>query len=77
MNTLYKLNINEIARISYLADSISVVRLSEMGVVSGAKVRMIKKNPLGGPIQIKINDSYLILRKEDAIQIYIKNNNEK
>lgn len=74
MISLYKLNINSIGNISYLSDSKSVVRLSEMGVISGASVRMVKKNPLGGPVQIKINDSYLLLRREDAEKIYIDTN---
>ena len=32
----------------------------------GVKLRLIKKSPFSGPIQIKINNYYLTLRKEDA-----------
>ena len=50
----------------------SKLRLAEMGVMVGIEVRMIKKTPLGGPVQIKINNYYLTLRKEDASLIYLK-----
>lgn len=72
MSTLYDLNINTSARIKLLENSDEFCnRLSEMGIVPGAMVRIVKKNPFGGPIQIKLNDYYLAIRKEDAEQIYI------
>ena len=77
MKTLYSLNIDSIAKISHFGDLKSMTRLLEMGMISGAKVRLIKKTPFGGPVQVKINDYYLILRKEDATKIYIVNSNEK
>ena len=43
-----------------------------MGVMLGIEVMMIKKTPLGGPVEIKINNYYLTLRKEDASLIYLK-----
>ena len=43
-----------------------------MGIVQGSLVRIIKKNPFGGPIEIKLNDYYLAIRKEDAELIYVK-----
>jgi len=72
MNTLYDLNINTSAIIASL-DSSSVVcnRLSELGLLPGAKVRLINKTPFGGPVQIKLNHSYLAVRKEDAILINV------
>ena len=72
MNTLFKLNSNTIGKVSHLSNSKSVARLSEMGIIPDAQFRIIKKNPFGGPIQIKLNDSYLILRKEDANKIFVK-----
>ena len=77
MKTLYSLNNNSIAKISHFGDLKSITRLSEMGIISGTKVRLVKKTPFGGPVQIKINDYYLIIRKEDATKIYIIDNNEK
>ena len=72
MYTIYKLNINTIGKVSHLSSSKSIARLSEMGIIPDAQFRIIKKNPFGGPIQIKLNDSYLILRKEDANKIFVK-----
>ena len=47
------------------------LRLSEMGVMPGALIRMIKKTPFGGPIYIKINNYYLSIRKEDALNTMV------
>jgi len=72
MKNLYELEENLIGRISKLDSSYdSKLRLAEMGVMPGVDIRMIKKTPFGGPIQVKINNYYLTLRKEDAILIYL------
>ena len=73
MLTLYDLNINTSAIIASL-DSSSQVRhrLCELGLLPGSSVRLVSKTPFGGPIQIKLNHSYLAIRKEDAILIKVK-----
>ena len=73
MNSLYELKDNEVAVVESL-DSFydAKVRLAEMGLMPGVHVRMVKKSPFGGPIQVKINNYYLTIRKEDAMLIYIK-----
>ena len=72
MPTLYDLNINTSAKIHSMNNSNDFCnRLSEMGVVPGSLVRVVKKNPFGGPMQIKLSDYYLAIRKEDAKLIYI------
>ena len=74
MKNLYELEENLISRITKLDSSYdSKLRLAEMGVMPGVDIRMIKKTPFGGPIQVKINNYYLTLRKEDAILIYLNN----
>lgn len=73
MKKLYELNINQIAKISSLnTTNESTLRLSEMGFVSDSIVRMIKKNPFSGPIELKLNDYYIAIRKEDALMIEVK-----
>ena len=73
MSTLYDLNINSTGKIHSLNTvNESTLRLSQMGLVSGSIVRMIKKNPFGGPLQLKLNDYYIAIRKEDATMIYIQ-----
>ena len=41
-------------------------------LLPGSSVRLVSKTPFGGPIQIKLNHSYLAIRKEDAILIKVK-----
>ena len=72
MSNLYNININDIARIESLENSnASVTRLSELGIIPGSLVRVIKKNPFGGPIQLKLNNYYIAIRKEDALLIQV------
>ena len=72
MKNLYELEQNLIGTIVELDSSYnSKLRLAEMGVMPGVNIRMIKKSPFGGPVQIKINNYYLTLRKEDALLIYL------
>ena len=73
MKNLYEIDNNEVGTIvDFKNQEKSKLRLAEMGVMLGIEVRMIKKTPLGGPVQIKINNYYLTLRKEDASLIYLK-----
>ena len=46
-------------------------RLVEMGVLSGIKIRMIKKTPFHGPLEVKIRSYHLSLRWQDAAQILV------
>ena len=72
MQNLYELEQNLIGTIAQLDSSHdSKLRLAEMGVMPGVDIRMIKKTPFGGPVQVKINNYYLTLRKEDALLIYL------
>ena len=72
MKNLYELEPDLIGTIIKLDSAHnSKLRLSEMGVMPGVDIRMIKKSPFGGPVQVKINNYYLTLRKEDALLIYL------
>ena len=46
-------------------------RLVEMGALPGIKIRMIKKTPFQGPIEVKIKSYHLSLRWQDAGQILV------
>ena len=79
MFTLYELKDDSIATIEKIVTTNQLkLRLAELGIMPGMEVRMIKKSPFKGPVQIKINNYYLTLRKEDAILIHLTNisNNE-
>ena len=73
MINLYDLNINACAKIiSINNNDTGKIRLLEMGLMPSTEARMIKKAPFGGPIQIKINNYYITLRKEDAVDIIVQ-----
>lgn len=46
-------------------------RLAEMGLLKGTRVRVIKKAPFKGPLELKIRDYYVSIRWKDACQISI------
>ena len=43
----------------------------DMGLIQGVEVTMVKYAPMGDPIEIKIHDYELTLRKEDAQKIEV------
>jgi Fe2+ transport system protein FeoA len=47
-------------------------RLLDMGVVAGSVIEMVRRAPLGDPIDIKIKGYHLSLRKSEARHITIK-----
>lgn len=41
-------------------------RLMEMGLVEGAQVEVVRRAPLGDPLQVRLGDYELALRESDA-----------
>lgn len=46
-------------------------RLLEMGLLPGAQIEVIKRAPLGDPIEVKIKGYNLSLRGSEASNIYV------
>jgi ferrous iron transport protein A len=46
-------------------------RLMEMGVVPGAPVRVIKAAPLGDPLEVRVRNYHLALRRTEARTISV------
>lgn len=46
-------------------------RLMEMGVVPGAPVRVIKAAPLGDPLEVRVRNYHLALRRSEASTITV------
>ena len=46
-------------------------RLMEMGVVPGAPVRVIKSAPLGDPLEVRVRNYHLALRRSEAQTITV------
>ena len=60
------------ARVLSVAGSGSVARrLMEMGVVPGAPVRVIRAAPLGDPLEVRVRNYHLALRRAEARTITV------
>jgi Fe2+ transport system protein FeoA len=46
-------------------------RLLEMGVCEGGQVTLVRRAPLGDPLEIKLTDCHLSLREDDAALIEV------
>lgn len=46
-------------------------RLMEMGVVPGAPVRVVKAAPLGDPLEVRVRNYHLALRRSEAQTITV------
>jgi ferrous iron transport protein A len=46
-------------------------RLMEMGVVPGAPVRVVKAAPLGDPLEVRVRNYHLALRRNEAQTITV------
>ena len=70
--TLIDLNPGETATINGISgNSYLQNRLVELGLLAGTEVRMVKQTPFNGPVEIKIRNSYLTIRWNDASQVDI------
>ena len=46
-------------------------KLNELGMIDGKEISIIIKAPFSGPIAIKVDESILSIRKEDAENIEV------
>ncbi len=73
MMKLSDLKIGENAKIiAYNTSSKTMSRMFTMGLVIGSKICMKRKALFNGPIQIKIKNFYLAIRKSDADKIVVE-----
>jgi ferrous iron transport protein A len=47
-------------------------RILDMGLTNGVQVEMIKASPLGDPVEYKVRDYFLSLRKSEASMIEVE-----
>ena len=72
MNTkLSLIDLGEVITIKRLVDSSLKPRLMELGLVSGKKLRVLFRAPLGDPIAIDLGGSVLALRLDEAKLIIV------
>ena len=71
--TLYSLLDGQTAKIVSLNNHLKTRnRLLRLGVIEGVKVKVIRKAIFNGPIQIKVRDFCLAIRKQDADKIIVR-----
>ncbi len=56
----------------FLNEQRLVVRLNAIGLTENAKVTLIRTAPFGDPLEIKVRDFYLAIRKEQADKIILE-----
>jgi DtxR family Mn-dependent transcriptional regulator len=50
-------------------------RIRDMGVTNGSLIEIVRMAPMGNPIEVKIKDYYLSLRKDEAADITVHTTN--
>ena len=71
--TLSRINPGKKARIIRIIGKGSARRrILDMGMVPGAEIEVIKRAPLGDPIEFKIKGYNITLRKKEAEQIIVQ-----
>lgn len=56
----------------FLSTGKSLRRFREMGLLPGALFKLVRRAPLGDPIEISLMGSLLSVRGEDAVLISVK-----
>lgn len=69
--TIANLNVGESGRIEQIAIESIPLKLLEMGCLPGKEVKLIQIAPFKDPLYIKVNGSFLAIRKEVASKISI------
>jgi ferrous iron transport protein A len=50
----------------------AAARLRELGLLPGAPIRLVRRAPLGCPIEFEVGGARLALRARDAAQIFVQ-----
>ncbi len=71
--SLSDLNVGEKARIISVGSSGAARRrVMDMGLVPGSLIEVIRRAPMGDPIEFKVRGYMISLRKEEAKQIIVR-----
>jgi ferrous iron transport protein A len=71
--TLDRLRPGQRGRIVALSgDAPLIQRLMEMGVLEGDEVELIGFAPLGDPVEVRLGDSRISLRRTDAARVEVQ-----
>jgi len=71
--TLSELKPNQTAVVEgFTSNRSPVLRLQEQGMVTGSVVEMVRRAPLGDPIEVSLYNSHITLRHTEASSIEIR-----
>lgn len=74
---LDSLDVNTKAKIIGVSQSVDKSlrrRLLDMGITPGTTVEIVRKAPLGDPIELNLRDYFLTIRKADATLVEVEIN---
>lgn len=72
LRTLDSLEPGESATIAHLeGDPVSMRRIMELGLVPGTLIRLVRRAPLGDPIEFSVREVRLSLRRTEAAGIRV------
>lgn len=52
-------------------DPVIVGRLMELGLVPGTQIEMVRLAPLGDPVELKLRDIHISIRRSEASRIHV------
>ncbi len=47
-------------------------RIADMGIVKGTRIKVVRKAPLGDPVEFELKGYSLSLRKNEAENVYVE-----
>ena len=47
-------------------------RIADMGIVKGTRIKVVRKAPLGDPVEFELKGYCLSLRKNEAENVYVE-----
>ncbi len=53
-------------------DAATARRLMELGLVPGTPVEVVRRAPLGDPMELRLRDIHLSLRRSEAVHIHVE-----
>ena len=69
---LRKMNKNQKGKVSRIhADSELGRRIRDMGIIPGVEIKIIGEAPLFDPVAVKVRDTVLTLRNNEADYVYV------
>lgn len=72
MPTLDQLGVGQAGRIQAIAgDPALVQRLYELGLIEGEVVEVVAFAPLGDPLEVRVGNTRLSLRKREAVGVTV------